>query len=56
VEERNLRNDHKEEFILNYNRDVQKYWLQDVPGYIQKADENWPKLIPPGPRPNGSGR
>jgi YHS domain-containing protein len=41
---------------LNYNKDVQKYWLQDVPGYIRKADENWPKLIPPGPRPNGSGR
>ena len=41
---------------LNYNKDVQKYWLQDVPGYIQKADENWPKLKPPTPRPNGSGK
>jgi len=29
---------------LNYNKDVQKYWLQDIPGYIQKADEKWPKL------------
>ncbi len=29
---------------LNYNKDVQKYWLQDVYGNIQKADENWPKL------------
>ena len=31
---------------LNYNKDVQKSWLQDIPGYIQKADENWPKLMP----------
>jgi hypothetical protein len=23
---------------------VQKYWLQDIPGYIDKANENWPKL------------
>ena len=29
---------------LNYNKDVQKFWLQDVPGNIQKADENYPKL------------
>ena len=33
-----------DKLYLNYNKDVQKYWLQDVPGYIQKADENWPKL------------
>ncbi|HEY2013457.1 MAG TPA: YHS domain-containing (seleno)protein [Bryobacteraceae bacterium] len=29
---------------LNYSRDVQKKWQQDVPGYIQKADKNWPDL------------
>ena len=29
---------------LNYSKDVQKKWLQDVPGYIQKADRNWPDL------------
>jgi hypothetical protein len=29
---------------LNYNKDVQKFWLQDIPGNIQKADENYPKL------------
>lgn len=29
---------------LNYNREVLGYWLQDVPGNIQKADESWPKL------------
>lgn len=35
---------------LNYNQDVMSFWMQDVPGNIQKADENWPKLRkqPPG--------
>lgn len=30
---------------LNYNKDVQKAWLQDIPGRIRKADENWPKIL-----------
>jgi YHS domain-containing protein len=30
---------------LNYSKDVQKMWEQDVPGWIKKGDENWPKLI-----------
>lgn len=29
---------------LNYSKRVQKMWLEDVPGNIRKADENWPKL------------
>jgi len=29
---------------LNYSKGVQKKWEQDVPGYIQKADGNWPSL------------
>jgi len=29
---------------LNYSKDVQKTWAQDVPGNIQKADQNWPGL------------
>jgi hypothetical protein len=29
---------------LNLSKDVQKLWEQDVPGYIQKADANWPKI------------
>lgn len=29
---------------LNYDREVQKLWEQDVPGYIRKADENWPRI------------
>lgn len=29
---------------LNYNRDVQKMWSADVPGFIGKADKNWPAV------------
>ncbi len=29
---------------LNYDKGVQKTWLQDIPGYIAKADQNWPGL------------
>jgi YHS domain-containing protein len=29
---------------LNYNRDVQKEWNKDVPGFVSKADRNWPKV------------
>jgi YHS domain-containing protein len=27
---------------LNYNRDVQKQWLADVPAFVGKADQQWP--------------
>jgi YHS domain-containing protein len=30
---------------LNYSKDVQKKWEQDIPGWIKKGNENWPKLI-----------
>lgn len=30
---------------LNYDKSVQKMWEQDVPGWITKANENWPKLM-----------
>jgi YHS domain-containing protein len=29
---------------LNYSKGVQQKWVQDVPGNIKKAEENWPKL------------
>ena len=29
---------------LNYNRDVQKKWSADIPGYVTKADKNWPSV------------
>ncbi len=30
---------------LNYNMDVQKQWLSDIPGHVAKADANWPKIL-----------
>jgi YHS domain-containing protein len=29
---------------LNYNEEVQKKWLADIPGFIAAADKNWPGL------------
>lgn len=29
---------------LNYNRDVQKQWSADVPGFVTKADQQWPAV------------
>ncbi|MGQ0554540.1 MAG: YHS domain-containing (seleno)protein [Nitrospiraceae bacterium] len=29
---------------LNYSDAVRSRWLGDVPGYIQKADANWPEV------------
>jgi hypothetical protein len=30
---------------LNYSKDVQKKWEQDIPGNIEKADQNWPGVL-----------
>ena len=30
---------------LNYSKDVQQRWSEDIPGNIAKADGNWPKVI-----------
>jgi hypothetical protein len=30
---------------LNYNRKIQKKWLKDIPGFIEKADKNWPEVL-----------
>ena len=30
---------------LNYDRSVAQTWRKDVPGYVAKADANWPGLI-----------
>jgi len=30
---------------LNLNEDVQMKWKQDIPGYIEKADRNWPGVL-----------
>nr|WP_194420213.1 YHS domain-containing (seleno)protein [Aquisalinus flavus] len=30
---------------LNYDRKVQEMWETDIPGFIMKADANWPAII-----------
>ncbi len=30
---------------LNYDPDVQARWAQDIPGFIAKAEKNWPVLL-----------
>ena len=30
---------------LNYNDKVQRDWEQDIPGFIAKADANWPAVL-----------
>jgi hypothetical protein len=30
---------------LNYNVDIQKKWVKDIPGNIKKADANWPDVL-----------
>jgi hypothetical protein len=34
-----------DKLYLNYNRKIQQKWEKDIPGYIQKADKNWPGVI-----------
>lgn len=30
---------------LNYDKEVQKLWEQDIPGRIARADANWPAVL-----------
>jgi YHS domain-containing protein len=30
---------------LNYDKDVQKTWEKDIPGYIAQADKKWPAVL-----------
>jgi len=30
---------------LNYNDDIQAKWEKDIPGFIAKANGNWPKVL-----------
>ena len=38
-------NIHEGKLYLNYSQEVKKTWAKDIPGNIQKGDENWPKLL-----------
>jgi YHS domain-containing protein len=33
-----------DKLYLNYDKSVQQEWSADIPGFIAKADENWPKV------------
>jgi len=35
--------------FLNLDIDIQKKWEKDLPGYIQKADVNWPQILEKAP-------
>lgn len=30
---------------LNYSKGIQRRWLKDIPGYIEAANNNWPKVL-----------
>lgn len=30
---------------LNYNRSVQQKWEKDIDGFVEAANENWPKIL-----------
>ena len=30
---------------LNFSKDVQSKWEEDIPGYIEQADANWPGVL-----------
>jgi YHS domain-containing protein len=30
---------------LNYNKEIQQRWEADIPGFIRKADANWPGVL-----------
>ena len=29
---------------LNYNKDIRKQWSADIPGFVARADNNWPAV------------
>jgi YHS domain-containing protein len=33
-----------DKLYFNYNQKVKQMWVKDQPGYIQKADKQWPEL------------
>jgi hypothetical protein len=33
-----------DKLYLNYSETVRSQWLSDIPGYVRKADANWPEV------------
>ena len=38
---------------LNYNEDVRKLWEQDIPGFLQKSEQNWSQFLKRKPEHKG---
>ena len=38
---------------LNYNGDVRRLWEQDIPGFLQKSEQNWPRFLERKPEHKG---
>jgi YHS domain-containing protein len=36
---------HDGKLYLNYDKSVQAKWEKDIPGYVAKADANWPGVL-----------
>ncbi len=36
---------HEGRLYLNYSRAVRLLWRRDIPGYIARADANWPQVL-----------
>lgn len=36
---------HEDRLYLNISRSIQKKWEKDIPGFIEKADANWPGIL-----------
>jgi len=36
---------HDGKLYLNYDKSVRAIWEEDIPGYVKKADANWPGVL-----------
>jgi YHS domain-containing protein len=36
---------HDGKLYLNFDKSVQAIWEKDIPGYVKKADANWPDVL-----------
>lgn len=36
---------HEGKLYLNYSAKIRQQWSEDIPGYIAKADANWPAVV-----------
>ncbi len=35
-----------DKLYVNYNKDIETTWEQDIPGFVASADRNWPAMEP----------